>query len=128
VAKVVALTYKGLEIIVDRLRGLGSEPKYAHWGEGGDIPAAATDIDLVEPRAEARVAGVSSKQTTAVTGDTYQVVATLTAEDTPAEITEFGLFDSASGGRLFLRATFDPINVSVGDSVQFTVIVVGQEG
>jgi len=120
---IVALTETGLSMIVDRIRGVGTEPRYGHWGSGVS-PAAPTDVELLIPRnEEGIVAGSSSKQTTNSAGDTYQVVVTLTVVETPATITEFGLFDN--NNQLFLRATFDEINVDVGDAVQFTVTIVG---
>lgn len=123
---VVALTNVGLSMIVDRIRGVGTEPRYGHWGSGTST-ADPSDVELQYPRDEESLSsGSSSKQTSIVSGDTYQVVVTLTVVDNPATITEFGLFDSS--GKLFLRATFDEINIEVGDAVQFTVTVIGSIG
>jgi hypothetical protein len=59
------------------------------------------------------------KQTTTTTDDTYQVVGTLTAGGTLA-ITNAGLFDAVSSGNLFVKGDFSTINLSTGDSIQFT--------
>ena len=117
---VVVVTNVGLGIVTNRLKGSGTEPNYLHWGTGGTA-AADTNTALQTPRAESRVAGTSTLQTTSTTNDTYQVVGTLTASGTAGAIVEAGLFDASTGGNLFLRATFDVINVSVGDSIQFTI-------
>jgi hypothetical protein len=119
----VVVTNTGLGITTNRIKGSGTEPNYVHWGTGATA-AAEANTALQTPRAEARVAGTSTQQTTTTTNDTYQVIGTLTAASTSAAITEAGLFDAATSGNLYLRATFDPINVSVGDSIQFTIRVV----
>jgi len=124
-AKMVAT---GRAIIVNRIKGQGTEPKYLHWGEdGGSILALAdSNTALGDPRSEARVAGTSSIVTTYTTNDTYRVIGTLTALSAAA-IKEVALFDSAgsgsppTGGNLFIRGTFDVINLDSGDSIQFTI-------
>jgi len=120
---VVVVTNNGLAITTNRIKGSGTEPNWVHWGTGVTV-AAEANTALVTPRAEARVSGTSTQQTTNTTSDTYQVIGTLTAASTSAAITEAGLFDASTSGNLYLRATFDPINVSVGDSIQFTIKVV----
>ena len=120
---VVVVTNNGLAITTNRIKGSGTEPNWVHWGTGVTA-AAEANTALVTPRAEARVSGTSTQQTTNTTSDTYQVIGTLTAASTSAAITEAGLFDASTAGNLYLRATFDPINVSVGDSIQFTIKVV----
>jgi hypothetical protein len=117
---VVAMTNKGLEITTGRIKGIGTEPKYIGWGTG-TTPAAVTDTTLQASAAEARTNGTSSQETTNTEKDTYQVVGTITCIGAPKAITEVGLFDAAAAGNMAIRSTFDPINVSVGDSVQFTI-------
>ena len=118
-AQVDKTTNAGSAIIVNRIMGTGTEPKYAHWGTGATA-ATVTDTALQTARAEARVAGTSSVQTTTVAGDTYQVITALTCASTAAAITEYGQFDASTAGNMLLRSTFDVINVNVGDSIQFT--------
>jgi hypothetical protein len=110
----------GMAIITNRIKGAGSEPLHIGWGTG-TTTAATPNTALETPRAEARTEGTSTRETTSSTNDTYQVVGTITCASTPAAITEVGLFDAATDGNLFLRATFSAINVSVGDSVAFTL-------
>jgi hypothetical protein len=119
----VVVTNNGLAITTNRIKGSGTEPNWVHWGTGATT-AAEANTALQTPRAEARVAGTSTQQTTNTTNDTYQVIGTLTAAGTAAAIVEAGLFDASTSGNLYLRATFDSINVSVGDSIQFTIKVV----
>lgn len=121
-AEVLKITNKGLDIITGRLKGIGAEPKYVHWGTG-TTPASADDIALQAPGNEARVSGTSSQETTTVTNDTYQVIGNLTCSGSSKAITEVGLFDAATNGNLFFRGTINPINVSAGDGVQFTIKV-----
>lgn len=117
---VVTVTNTGLGITTNRIKGAGTEPKYVAWGTG-TTAAEATDTALETAGAEARTDGTSTQQTTNTTNDTYQVVGVITCTGTNKAITEVGLFDASSAGNLFLRGTFDAINVNVGDSVQFTI-------
>jgi hypothetical protein len=110
----------GLAILTNRIKGEGSEPNYLHWGTGDTDPVGG-DTALETPRAEARVLGTSSREKTNVANDTYQVVGTLVCEGTAAAITEVALFDAPTNGNMFIRGTFLPINLAVGDSIQFTV-------
>lgn len=117
---VAVVTNKGLDIITSRLKGLGNEPKYIGWGTG-TTPASKTDTVLQNPASESRVNGTSSQETINVENDTYQVVGILTCAGAPKSITEIGLFDAAANGNMFMRCTFDPIPLAVGDSIQFII-------
>lgn len=108
----------GKAVTTNRLKGAGTEPNYAAWGTGVGT-AAATDTTLFTEAAEARVAGTSTQQTTTTTNDTYQVVATITSAGTQT-ITNFGLFDAATVGNLFLKGDFTGVALVAGESVQFT--------
>ena len=119
-ADVVKVTNGGLGIVTNRIKGSGTEPKYVGWGTG-TTAADVTDTGLETARAEARTTGTSTQQTTTTTNDTYQVVGSITCASTAAAITEVALFDADTSGNLFLRATFSAINVSVGDSIEFTI-------
>lgn len=116
------ITNKGKEIICKRLRGEGVEPKYIGWGsdDGTMLALDVTNTGLGNALPEARVAGVSSIITTTTANDTYQVVGTITASDL-CVVREIGLFDAATGGNLFMRATFGALNLEAGDSIQFTI-------
>ena len=103
-----------------------AEPHYMGWGTGTGGVAGTTN--LITPASEARVSGTSSQVTStspAVTNDTHQVVATITATASKT-ITEVGIFDAVgsgsppSGGVLY--AYFDGFSQALnnGDSIQFT--------
>ena len=118
VAKIVDV---GLKFITAALKGLGAtEPKNIGWGTG-TTGAAVANTGLETPGAEARTAGTSTQQTTTTTDDTYRVVGTITCAGSAKAITEVGLFSAATDGILLTRATFSAINVSVGDSIVFTI-------
>lgn len=119
-ADVIKIVTTGLAGLVNRMRGQGSEFAYVGWGTGTTAPVVANTV-LETPRAEARVLGTTSSQTTTTAGDTYRCVATLTCAGTGATISEIGMFDSNSGGNMFLRGTFSGIPLNVGDSIQFTI-------
>lgn len=116
----------GLDIITNRIKGLGTEPLNVGWGTGAGA-AAITDTTLftevlvnMTAGGTDHTAGTSSRVTTDVTNDTYQVVATRTAT-AAGTITNAGLFDAVSGGNLFLKGDFTGIGLANGDSIQFTI-------
>jgi hypothetical protein len=115
------LTNAGKAIVATRIKGGGGEPANLGWGTG---PGAAdvSDTVLFAEAPEARVPGTSSLQTTNVPGDTYQVVATMTAT-APRSITNAGLFDATSGGNLFVHGDFPGVSLQQGDQIQFTIRV-----
>jgi hypothetical protein len=111
------LVNAGKAIVTNRIKGAGTEPVYTAWGTGAGT-TAATDTTLFTETGT-RVSGTSTQQTTSVTNDTYQVVGTMTAGGTLA-ITNAGLFDASTSGNLFVKGDFSTINLSTGDSIQFT--------
>lgn len=111
------LTNKGRDLISALL--VASTNKYVAWGTGAGT-AAVADTTLFTESAEARTAGTQTQQTTSVTNDTYQVVGTITATATRA-ITNAGVFDAATTGNLLLKGDFTTVNLSSGDSIQFTL-------
>ena len=113
-------TNAGRAITSNRIKGSGTEPNYVGMGTGAGT-AAVTDTTLFT-EVETRTAGTSTQQTTTVTNDTYQVIGTITATATRA-VTNAGLFDAAASGNLFMKGDFSTINLSSGDSVQFTMKV-----
>lgn len=119
-ANVVKVTNGGLGVITGRLKGGANEPKYLAWGTG-TTAADYTDTVLETARAEDRVEATTSQDTTTVAADTYKAVGTLVCAGTPAAITEVGLLTESVSGVLFLRGTFDAINLAVGDSIEFTI-------
>lgn len=117
----------GKALLANRVLGLGAEPKFAGWGTGAGT-ATAVDTDLFTPATESRVSGTSSRVTTSgssVSNDTYQVVATITADATKT-ITNAGLWDAAgsgsppTGGGLFLKGDFPGIALNAAEGIVFT--------
>jgi hypothetical protein len=117
----------GMAIITNRLKSAGTEPNYTGWGVGTSA-AAVADTALQSASAESRVAGTSSQQLTNVANDTYQVVTSIVCTGASKAVTEIGLFDAATVGNMFLHASFSAINVSVGDSISFTIKTVFDQG
>lgn len=106
--------------IVDALlTGVAGEPKYLGIGTGGGArTAAATDTALTTEIA--RVGTNSGSATTVnVTGDTYTVSQTYTA-DGSYSVNEAGLFFDAVGGDMALSATFPDVGLLSGDTIQIT--------
>lgn len=98
-----------------------AEPLYVGIGVGATgaaRTAAIGDTALTTP-VESRVAGTSSNVTTTVANDTYQVVGTVTASATRA-VDEAGTFDASSAGNMDISATFNIVNLNIGDSLQLT--------
>jgi hypothetical protein len=114
------VTNAGLDIVTDRLGGGGTEPNHVAWGTGAGT-AAVGDTTLFTEASEARTAGTSSQQTTNTTNDTYRVVGTITVAGAGKTITNFGLFDAAAAGNLFVKGNFTGVELDVGESIQFTV-------
>ncbi len=112
------LVNRGKEIIVDRILGSGTEPKFVAWGTGAGT-AAAADTTLFTESAEARTTGTSSKITTTTTNDTYQVVGAITAT-AGRTITNAGLFDASTSGNLFVKTDFTGVVLATSDSITFT--------
>lgn len=119
------ITNVGKAMFADRLRTTPATytnpPKYVAMGVGatGAARTAVVGDTALSSEVESRTSGTESVQTTTTTGDTHQVVGTVTASATRA-VDEAGLFDASSSGNLFLSATFAVINLANGDSIQFT--------
>lgn len=118
-------TNKLKAMLADRLRTTPSTytaaPKYCAIGTGATAAArtaAATDTAL-STEVESRTAGTESVVTTTVTGDTTQVVGSVTATATRA-VDESGLFDASTAGNLAVSATHAVVNLASGDSLQNT--------
>lgn len=109
----------GKAIVTNRIKGSGTEPNYVAWGTGAGT-AAVGDTTLFTEAAETRVAGTSSRVTTTVTNDTYQVVGTLTAASGKT-ITNAGLFDAVSSGNGLMKGDFTGVVLATGESIEFTM-------
>ena len=113
------VTNAGRALVTNRLKGSGTEPNYLGWGTG-TTTAAATDTALETTSAEARVAGVSSRETTTVANDTYQVTGTITSESSQT-ISEVALFDASTSGNCFIHGDFSGVPVANQESIAFTI-------
>jgi hypothetical protein len=112
------LVTTGKAIVTNYLAGgAATQPKYVAWGTGAGT-TSVTDTTLFTETGT-RTSGTTTQQTTSTTNDTYQVIGTLTAGSTLA-ITNAGLFDASTSGNLFVKGDFTTINLSSGDSIQFT--------
>lgn len=110
-------TDAGKAITTNRIIAGGTEPKFVAMGTGAGTAAAGDTTLFTE--VESRTSGTSSRVTTTVTNDTYRVVGTITATATRA-VTNAGLFDASTSGNLYMKGDFATINLSSGDSIQFT--------
>lgn len=119
------ITNKGKAMFADRVRTTPATytapPKFVGIGTGatGAARTAVAADTALSTEVETRVSGTESIVTTTVTGDTYQVVGTVSITGTRA-VDEAGLFDASSAGNLFLSATMNVINLTSGDSLQLT--------
>lgn len=119
----------GKGIIVNRMRGTGTEPLNLQWGTSGTTATAAdTGLGSTATTTEARTAGTTSSQTTTNTGDTWRVVGTITAAGART-IQEVGLYDTAgsgsppTGGTFFLHADHGSTVFATNDSISYTINV-----
>jgi hypothetical protein len=82
-------------------------------GTGDEIVG---DTDLGTASTESRTTGNQGEGTSVV----YKTISTHTFGVTGAAIVEHGLFSSSDSATLWDRSRFDPINISSGDSIEFT--------
>lgn len=121
------ITNAGRDIVTNRIKGSGTEPLNIGWGTAAGT-AGVTDttlfteklVDLTTSAGTDHTVGTSTRVTTTVTNDTYQVAGTRTATGA-GTVTNAGLFDAASGGNLFLKGDFTGIPLSIGDAIAFTI-------
>ena len=125
----VLVVTTGLTLITTCLVDLGAvAPKHTQWGVGTTAPAAG-DVDLEDKTDcnEARVSDLAEVVTITLTDDGFRCHALITKAAAGAAITEVGTFNAADAGTppdgdtMFLRATFDAINLVVGNSIDFTI-------
>lgn len=115
-------TDAGKAITTNRIKGSGTEPNFIAWGTGAGT-AAAADTTLFTEASEARTTGTSTRVTTTVANDSYQVVGTMTVAGAGKTITNAGLFDASTTGNLFMKGDFTGIALAVGESISFTLKV-----
>lgn len=110
--------------LADRLQTTPTRnpPKFIGMGTGATTAArtAAVADTALSTEVETRATGTETTPTISVTGDTYQVVGTITATATRA-VDEVGTFDASSAGNIGVSATHAVINLTSGDSIQYTI-------
>lgn len=123
------LTNAGAAICAGRMIGGASpsqvEPTFLAIGSGAGTAAVgdttlSTEFTTGTWTGYARVSGTSSRVTTTVTNDTYQLVGTFTAPGAEA-VTNAGNFDASTVGNLHIHGDFSTINLANGDSLQLTI-------
>lgn len=120
------VTNKGKASLADRWRTTPSTytnpPKYLGMGVGatGAARTAAVADTALSTEVESRTAGTESNVTTSQTGDTHQVLGTITASATRA-VDEVGLFDASTSGNMVVSATHTVLNLANGDAIQYTI-------
>lgn len=105
-ASTAYITDKGLNIIAERLKGVGTEPLYFAWGSGAGT-AAPADLTLFTEESEARVAMFSQVVTVTSVGDSYKLTGAIIANANKT-ITNWGVFDASTGGNLLLHESISP--------------------
>lgn len=101
---------------------------YIGWGSGTGTTAVADTTLFTEVATDisttsgSRTTGTSSRVTTTVTNDTWQLTGTRTAT-AGGTVTNAGCWDNATigSGTLFLKGDFTGIGLSNGDSIAFTI-------
>jgi hypothetical protein len=119
------ITNAGQAIVTNRMISAGTEPKFVMWGTGAGTSAVTDTTLFTETTDEARTTGTSSRVTTTVTNDTYQVVGTITVATAGKTITNVGLFDVVTGssGNLYFKSDFTGLALAIADSITFTIKV-----
>ena len=104
---------------------LGSDtPKKMKCGAIGTGSTAATASDTaLESQILTRTTVSFSTDTTAVASDTAKFVSSFTSDTSSYAVTEYGTFETQSGGDMFNRVTFAAITLNLNDILQMTVTV-----
>ena len=118
-----SVTFSGRSLLVNRIKGVMTEPLNIHWGLGNGVTAntaaANSDVGLFQPSPEARTAGTSTGISTSFLADTYQVTGAITAT-AARTITEVGLFDTstlAATGTIAATLTSGALSVTLGSTI-----------
>lgn len=106
-----------VKIFVSTAGGKLSDYDWHAWGSSTVAENITNTALTTEVNATARSA--TGTRTTGSAANIFQTVCTRTCT-TAGQIGEHGLFSSSGGATLWDRSVFGAINVSSGDSVQFT--------
>lgn len=110
-------TTRGKQGVNDRTRGVGTEAVFCGIGTGAGAASAASTALSTE--VETRASGTSSTVTTTTTGDTWQLVGTVSITATRT-ITNVANFDASTTGNIDIIQDALSIGLSSGDSLQLT--------
>jgi hypothetical protein len=105
-ASTAYITNKGLNILANRLKGVGDEPIYFAWGSGAGV-AAPGDLALFTEESELRAILTSQLDTVSSVGDSYKLSGAIVA-NADKIITNWGVFDAPVGGNLLLHESISP--------------------
>ena len=113
------VTNAGAAYLVDAMQSSGAAENMGkfYWHEAGTgTGTEAVGDTALGSAVETRTTG-SQEETSAMV---YKTVSTHTFAITGAAVTEHGLFSSSAGVTLWDRSLFGAINISSGDSIEFT--------
>lgn len=120
----------GNAIVVNRVRGTGTEPKYVGWGIGAGATTQA-DTSLFTEKATdlssgagTRATGTTSVDTTSDTNDTWVCTATITATGA-GSVTNAGCFDNATigSGSLYCKGDHPARTLAIGQFITYIFAV-----
>jgi len=107
-----------VDVIDGATRAGKTDMKFGAWGTGAGT-TGETDTTLFTEASETRVTGTMSQQTTTITGDTYRLVWTMTADGTKT-VTNAGYFDASTSGNLGIKGDHAGVPVLLNDSIEYT--------
>lgn len=105
----------GLDYIASRMGGV-SDSVMSHMALGSGTTAAVdgnTDLESILGSREAL-------DSTTVTDNTIQYVASFEAGDATGAVTEAGIFNAATAGTMLCRTTFSVVNKAADDTMSVT--------
>ncbi len=119
------LPYTANKITNNRLKGLGTEPKWLAWGTGAGTHTRDRTTLFTEA-SEARVECTTAVVTITQASDGFRASGQMTADGVKV-ITNIGIFDQqAVGGDPFALADFTGIPVVAGSQIAFVITVQGK--
>jgi hypothetical protein len=105
----------GLDYIASRMKD-ATATAMSHMALGsGDTAAAAGDTDL-----ESILGSREALDSTTVTDNTIQYVASFEAGDATGAVTEAGIFNASSAGTMLCRTVFSVVNKGANDTLSIT--------
>lgn len=105
----------GLDYIASRMKD-ATETAMSHMALGsGTTAAAAGDTDL-----ESVLGSREALDSTTVTDNTIQYVASFEAGDATGAVTEAGIFNASTAGTMLCRTVFSVVNKSQNDTLSVT--------